>query len=235
VGCQVSATLELRHVSVCYDNAAEVAVRVASLSFQPGERVALLGLNGSGKTSLLLAVVGLVPAQGDIFVCATRVQRKTLAQVRSKVGFLFSVPEDQLLFPSVLEDVTFGAIRAGAARDEALRRAKQIMSELGIAGLVDAPLYSLSHGQKQLVALAGTLINGPPLLLLDEPSAGLDPPAKRHLADYLKSKASTTIVAAHDLGFVARLCDRYILLDRGSVVAQGTDIAEVEKQWAQAG
>ncbi len=227
----MSIALEYQDVSVSYAEGTNKVLRSITLSFEQGERVALVGLNGSGKTSLLLATVGLVLSEGSIIVGGTRLERKTLAKVRAQVGFLFSVPEDQLLFPNVLDDVAHGAIRSGLTHDSARKAALAVMSELGVESLAHAPLHSLSHGQKQRIALAGALVTNPPLLLLDEPSAALDPPAKRKLAQYLTTLTSTLVIATHDLEFAERVCQRYVLLDEGQVVRQGSDLAEVSEKW----
>jgi cobalt/nickel transport system ATP-binding protein len=227
----MTVALEYQDVSVCYEHANDKVLRSVTLSIEQGERVALMGLNGSGKTSLLLATVGLVPSEGNIVVCGMKLDRKTLASVRSKVGFLFGVPEDQLLFPNVLDDVAFGAIRSGLTREAARQSALEVMSALGVDSLANAPLYTLSHGQKQRIALAGALVTNPPVLLLDEPSAGLDPPAKRTFAQYLTTLPSTLLVATHDLEFASRVCHRYVLLDQGEIVQQGREISDVEKYW----
>jgi len=221
------AALEFQGVTVRYEHAAAPVIRSLSLTIEPGERVALLGLNGSGKTTLLLATVGLVPFEGTIFVGGTRVEQKSLRAVRAKVGFVFSIPEDQLLFPNGLEDVAFGAIRSGMSRLEARHRALQVMTELGVAHLADAPLHHLSHGQKQRIALAGALVTSPPVLLLDEPSAGLDPRAKRQLAEYLVTTAAAAIVATHDIEFASKVCQRYLLLEDGQTLRHGSDFEGV--------
>ena len=227
----MTISLEYKDVSVFYERATDKVLQSISLSFDQGERVALLGLNGSGKTSLLLATVGLVPSAGSIIVCGTRLEHRTLTVIRANVGFLFSVPEDQLLFPNVLDDVSFGAIHSGVPHDLAQQSALRVMLELGVESLANVPLHTLSHGQKQRIALAGTLVTNPPVLLLDEPSAGLDPPAKRKLAQYLTTLTSTLLIATHDLEFAARVCHRYVLLDSGQVSQQGTCLRDVEKFW----
>ena len=223
----MTSALEYRDVSVHYGNAADAVIHSLSLDIEPGERVALLGLNGSGKTSLLLATVGLIPFDGTIAVNGTKLEKTTVRIVRSNVGFLFSVPEDQLLFPNVLDDVSFGAIRAGLTKSEARERALQVMTELGVADLANVPLHRLSHGQKQRIALAGSLVTNPPLLLLDEPSAGLDPPAKRQLAKFLSLSSAAQLIATHDIVFASRVCRRYVLLEQGRIRLDGKGFEEI--------
>lgn len=226
--------IEYRFVTVRYPRGKVENPALSDISFSvdPGERVALLGLNGSGKTTLLMAAVGLVGVQGDIFVSGLHLDRHTLPGVRAKVGFLFNVPEDQLLFPRVLDDVAFGLVRRGVGADEAGRKARETLKALGIDHLADRAPYELSHGQKQRVALAGALVTNPELLLLDEPSSGLDPPAKWQLADLLVRFPSAALVATHDIGFAKRSCTRYVLLEGGRLREEGCDFDRVERAWS---
>lgn len=223
--------LSLEHVSVTYEPGAPTVLSDVSLELPEGERVALLGLNGSGKTTLLLAAVGLVPFQGDIAVCGLRVTGANLRAVRDRIGFLFNVPEDQLLFPKVLDDTAFGLQRRGVAPEEAASRAKAMLTALGVGHLSEASLHHLSHGQKQRVALAGALISEPPLLLLDEPTAALDPPGKRNLARLLAAQPAAMMVATHDLDFAAQLCTRFVAIEGGRIVVDGRDVDEVARRW----
>jgi|WetSurMetagenome_2_1015567.scaffolds.fasta_scaffold105369_2 cobalt/nickel transport system ATP-binding protein len=218
-------------VSVRYETGAAAVLSDLTFSISAGERVALLGLNGSGKTTLLMATVGLVGYQGTISVYGIRVDRRTTDEVREKIGFLFNVPEDQLLFPLVVEDTAFGLLSRGEERGEAYRRAAIVLDELGAGGFAGWPIHKLSHGQKLRVALAGALITRPPLLLLDEPSAGLDPPGKAALSQVLGRLDAAMLLASHDLEFAERLCRRFIAIDGGRIVYDGGDISAVRQMW----
>ena len=223
--------LEFHGVTLRYEGAAAPVASDLTFSIEDGERVALVGLNGSGKTTLLSAAVGLVPHVGEIRVAGECVTPRSLARVRQRVGFVFNVPEDQLLFPAVLDDVMFGLLRDGVPRAEALLRAQHALGSLGIEHLVDAPLHHLSHGQKQRVALAGALVNDPPLLLFDEPTAGLDPLGKRTLSELLRACSAAMLIATHDLDFAARLCTRTLLLEDGHLVLDTADPSELRRRW----
>jgi cobalt/nickel transport system ATP-binding protein len=216
-----TAALELRHVTVSRDPAGPPVLRDLTVSVAAGERVALVGLNGSGKTTLLLSVVGLVPHEGELIVDGFRVSPASLATVRARIGFVFSAPEDQLLFPRVLDDIGFGLTRRGVAAAEATARATAAAGALGIGHLVDADVHRLSHGQRQRVALAGALVTGPSLLLLDEPSAALDPPGRAALAHLLRSQPAAVLVATHDLEFASRFCGRMLVLEGGRITWDG--------------
>lgn len=225
--------LELGAVTVRWYPRAAPVLRGVSFALGPGERAALLGLNGSGKTSLLLAAVGVAPFEGAIRVAGTAVGPDTVEQVRRRVGFLFNPPEDQLLLPRAVDDVALALRRRGDSPREARRRAAQLLAELGLADLDGRPLAELSHGQKQRVALAGALAAGPPLLLLDEPSAGLDPPGRRHLAHLLGALPAAMLIATHDLEFAARVCRRFLLLQDGILAHDGADLQPVLSRWGE--
>ncbi len=219
-------------VTVTYPGTGYPTLDQCSFEVGVSERVALLGLNGSGKTTLLLAAVGLVPSSGRIAVCGRTVGSGSLVEARQDVGFLFAIPEDQLLLPKVVDDVALGLVHTGQGRDAARRQALEVLRELGIAELAEKAPDRLSHGQRLLTALAGVLAVRPPLLLLDEPTSRLDPPSRFRLAEVLSSREESLLVATHDLEFAARLCHRYILLERGKVAETGTDFGAVIKRWA---
>jgi len=226
-----AAALELRRVTVRRDPDQAPALCEVSLSVGPGERVALVGCNGSGKTTLLLAVVGLLEHQGEIEVGGAPVIPATLEEVRRSVGFLFNLPEDQLLFPRVIDDVAFSLHRLGTPPGDGHQSALRALSELGVGHLADRPVHHLSHGQKQLAALAGALVGNPELLLLDEPSSGLDPPGRRHLADLLCRRTEAMLLATHDLEFARRVCSRFVMLEQGRVVEGTSAAADVRDRW----
>lgn len=227
-----TAALEFRAVTVRYASGARPTLDGLSFSVAPGERVALVGLNGSGKTTLLAAAVGLVPHEGEVRLGGERLSSRTVARLRERVGFLFNVPEDQLLFPRVLDDVAFGLTRRGLRTDAASERARESLDALGIRHLAESELFSLSHGQKQRVALAGALVTSPALLLLDEPSSALDPPGRRALAAALCDLDAAMVVATHDLHFAAAVCSRFLLLDEGRFVSDSPDVADIERHWS---
>jgi cobalt/nickel transport system ATP-binding protein len=227
----VTAAFSCRHLTVRYEPGTASVLADVTFQVAPGEHVALLGLNGSGKTSLFMAAVGLVPHSGELEVCGIRVSSETLAKVRDRVGFLFNVPEDQLLFPNVLDDVAFALLRRGVSGPDARTKAAAVLDSLGIGHLDKQSLHHLSHGQQQRVALAGALVSDPPLLLLDEPSAALDPPGKNQLAKLLQGQSAAMLVATHDLDFARRFCTRFLMLDKGGVAFDGTDTSQIVQRW----
>jgi cobalt/nickel transport system ATP-binding protein len=223
--------LSCKGVSVRYDTGHSQVISDVSFSLKPAEKIALLGLNGSGKTTLLSAIVGLVDFDGEIVICSEPLNRRSLVSLRQKVGFLFNVPEDQLLFPTVKEDVAFGLLKTDMPKEQSADHVMTILERLGIPHLADEPVHHLSHGQKQRVALAGAMVTNPPLLLLDEPTAGLDPPGKSALANILQGLESSQLIATHDLDFVDRICTRIILLDQGTIASEAESTDKVRKHW----
>lgn len=227
----MAPVLACRDVAVRHEPGIAPTLERVSLSIGEGERIALLGLNGSGKTTLLMSIAGLVHHEGEISVCGEVLTPRSAASIRKKIGFLFNVPEDQLLFPEVAEDVAFGLIRSGAGAEEARDSARRMLERLGIGGLHSFPLHHLSHGQKQRVALAGALVTAPPLLLLDEPSAGLDPPGRLELARLLEANGSAQLIATHDLDFAGRVCTRAVLLEGGTIAPGAATVPDVRNLW----
>jgi cobalt/nickel transport system ATP-binding protein len=225
--------LVLRDVTVRHPQAASPVLRDVSFELAAGERVALLGLNGSGKTSLLMAVAGLVPFTGEIRVAGTTLGSRTTREVRDHLGVLFNVPEDQLLFPRVVDDVAFGLVRRGVPSEAAHAAAREGLAALGVADLAGHDVPSLSHGQKQRVALAGALVTRPALLLLDEPSAALDPPGRVALARLLCATPAAQLLATHDLEFARRVCARTVVLADGRVAYDGDDPREATAAWRE--
>ncbi|OGV61922.1 MAG: hypothetical protein A2283_18560 [Lentisphaerae bacterium RIFOXYA12_FULL_48_11] len=227
----MKTALTYQNVSARYRQEDRPVIRGISLDIVPEERVALLGLNGSGKTTLLYSAVGLVPFDGVISVCDIPLSRATERQVRDSIGFLFGIPDDQILFPSVIDDVSFTLERRGVSRDEARQKVRPVMEMLGIENLASRSPHRLSHGQMQRVALAGALAANPPLLLLDEPSAALDPVGKEELAELLASLDAAMFIATHDIDFVRRVCNRFIVLANGVVAEDITDPERIARYW----
>lgn len=221
-----SPALRLTGVSVAYADDAP-ALEDCSLEVALGERVALLGANGSGKTTLLLATVGLVPHAGEIHVEGVRLDPVHPDDVRQRIGFLFSNPEDQILFPRVLDDVGFALRLRGTPAPEADARALDILESLGAAHLAERSPYRLSRGQRLRVALAGAVVAAPTLLLLDEPTSGLDPAGRRSLVATLSRLPAAMLIATHDLDFARQCCNRFVLLEDGRVVAEGSRFESV--------
>jgi cobalt/nickel transport system ATP-binding protein len=221
------AALKLTDVTVRYDQGDANAIENCSLEVQPGQRMALLGLNGAGKTTVLSIPVGLVPYSGHAEVSGIPVEKKRLTEIRRKVGVLFSVPDDQILFPRVLDDVLFGLRKRGVERQAAEHQARNMLELMGISDLADSSPHRLSHGQKLRVALAGALVVNPDLLLLDEPAGALDPIGQKQLADHLKTLPTAMLIASHNLPFARSACTHYVVIHKGRLQGPPKPISDL--------
>ncbi|MGE5549604.1 MAG: energy-coupling factor ABC transporter ATP-binding protein [Bacteroidota bacterium] len=187
-----------------------------------GESVGIVGANGAGKSTLLWHLVGvLFPARGSVRIGDCPVTKQTLLRIRRSIGMVFQNPDDQLFMPTVHDDVAFGPLNLRLPPDEVERRVTRALETVGAAHLEDRPPYKLSGGEKRLAAIAAVLAMEPDILVMDEPSAGLDPLARRCLIQLLADFAQTKIVATHDLDLVLDLCRRTIVLSEGRVIADG--------------
>lgn len=212
--------LDVKNLTVTYGDGTR-AVENLSLHLEPGEKCALIGANGAGKTSLLLSLVGALPAEGTVAAAGVTLRKETLPQLRQRVGLVLQNPDDQLFLPTVERDVAFGPENLGLDREAVRQRTQAVLERLGIAHLKDRSALRLSGGEKRMAALAAVLAMEPQVLLLDEPTAFLDPRARRRLLEVLQSLPQTMLVATHDLGFALALCPETVLLRQGTVFARG--------------
>ncbi|WP_243841328.1 energy-coupling factor ABC transporter ATP-binding protein [Mycobacterium sp. DL592] len=200
-----------------------VALDGVGLSIAPGERVAVLGPNGAGKTTLMLHLNGVLTAtSGTVEIGGTVLSRKTLRDIRRRVGLVFQDPDDQLFMPTVAQDVAFGPANFGVTGEDLAARVHAALDIVSMTEHADRSPAHLSVGQRRRAALATVLACEPEILVLDEPSANLDPVARRELAETLATLPATMLIVTHDLPYAAQLCDRAIVLDHGVVVADDT-------------
>jgi cobalt/nickel transport system ATP-binding protein len=214
----MSCAIEAHEVRYRYPNGV-VGLDGVDLSVAHGERIAVLGPNGAGKTTLMLHLNGLLSGSGTLFVAGVRVGEGDARQLRARVGLVFQDPDDQLFMPSVREDVAFGPLNLGLSRAEACERVAEALAAVRMQHVADRAPHQLSLGQRRRVAIATVLAMRPSLLVLDEPSANLDPRARRELLEVLGEVATTMLVVTHDLPFAASLCSRAVVLSAGRVVA----------------
>jgi len=193
-----------------------------SLSIQEGETVALIGPNGAGKSTLLLHLNGLLHSHdGVVKVLGQPVHEKNLKTIRRLVGIVFQNPDDQLFSPTVFDDVAFGPLNLGMKEPEVRCAVQQALKVVGMTGYEKRTPHHMSLGEKRRIAIATVLAMSPSVLVLDEPSANLDPYGKWHLIELLRSLPQTKLIVSHDLEMVQALCSRVIVMDEGSVVAIG--------------
>ena len=218
-----SAALEISDLSFSYPDGRQ-ALGGVTFSLMPGDKVAILGPNGAGKSTLLLHLNGLLHGNGDVSVMGHRVvenDKKTLGLIRSLIGLVFQDPDDQLFSPTVYDDVAFGPIYMGLPQDEIDDRVLHALSLVALDGYADRMPFHLSGGEKKRAAIATVLSMQPQVLVLDEPSAGLDPRARRGLITLLDQLDQTILVTTHDLHMVREIIPRSIIMDGGVVVADG--------------
>lgn len=215
--------ISIQKLSYAYADGTE-ALSDINVSIGATERIALVGANGSGKSTLLLHLNGiLLPQSGDVVIGELSVVEKNLKAIRNFVGLVFQNPDDQLFMPTVWEDITFGPMNQGIRGKELSYRARSAMTAVGL----DLDHYSsrqtgnLSGGEKKRVAIAGVLAMQPQVIVLDEPTAQLDPRSRRQLINLLSYLPLTQIIATHDLDLAVDLCPRTIVLSQGQVVFDG--------------
>jgi len=221
-------TLALSVEELSFEFARGVPVlRSLSFAVETGECVGLIGPNGAGKSTLLLHLNGILPdrsaarASGCVRVHGRVVNASEARWVRRQVGILFQDSDDQLFCPTVGEDVAYGPEQLGCPRAEIEQRVAHALARVGLAGFEQRILQQLSGGEKKRVCLAGLLAYDPNILVLDEPSAALDPRGRRELIEILAGISVTRVIASHDLALVAELCTRTLLLASGALVASG--------------
>jgi cobalt/nickel transport system ATP-binding protein len=213
-------SIEVEHLSFSYPDS-HPALEDVSLHIAPGEKVALVGPNGAGKSTLILHLNGILTGQGQVTVCGLEVVEKNFSRVRAAVGLVFQNPDDQLFSPTVYEDVAFGPLYQGLPPDEVERRVTSALTAVRMSDYARRVSHHLSSGEKKRIAIATVLSMRPEVLVLDEPTAGLDPRARRTLIHLLRDLPLTMLVSTHDMALVRELFPRVVIMDEGRIVADG--------------
>lgn len=220
--------IEARDLYYTYEDGT-VALDHISFRAERGKMTGILGANGAGKSTLFLNLNGvLTPAGGEVRVDGVPVtyDRKGLISVRKQVGIVFQDPDDQLFSADVYRDISFGGVNLGLPEEVVRRRVDEAMEWTGVTHLKGKPTHALSFGQKKRVAIAGVLVMEPSVVILDEPTAGLDPQGvsdiMRLLAELRGRLGMTIIIATHDMDIVPLYCDYAYLLNGGKIAAEGT-------------
>ena len=222
--------LETREVHYAYGNAVP-ALCGLDLRVDRGRRLALVGANGAGKSTLLLHLNGLLkPTRGQVYIDGRPIDygRHGLVELRRRVGIVFQDPDDQLFSASVYQDISFGPMSLGLGEADVRARVEEALSTMGVSDLRDRATHMLSFGQKKRVAIAGVLAMRPDVLILDEPTAGLDPSGVTDLLsllDALHASGTTLIAATHDMELAAEWADDVAVLHEGKVVRHGSPAA----------
>ena len=223
----MSYAMEAQGLYYTYEDGT-VALDHISLRAEQGKITGILGANGAGKSTLFLSLNGvLTPKEGMVTVNGRRAvyDRKGIREVRRQVGIVFQDPDDQLFSADVYRDISFGGVNLGLPEEEVRRRVEAAMERTGVGALRDKPTHALSFGQKKRVAIAGVLVMEPSVMILDEPTAGLDPQGVSdimHLLTELRDGLGMTIlIATHDMDIVPLYCDYAYLLSGGRVILEG--------------
>jgi cobalt transport protein ATP-binding subunit len=207
-------------LSYAYPNG-HVALRDVSLTIRNGERVALMGPNGAGKSTLLMHLNGIIrssPPRGRIEIAGLPLTDESIRRIRALVGVVFQSPDDQLFSPTVYDDVAYGPLYMGLPKDEIAERVARALAAVEMTGFERRMPHQLSLGQRKRVSLATVLAMDPEALVLDEPSAGLDPRARRGLIALLATLPQTLIASTHDMRLVRDLFTRAVIMQEGRIV-----------------
>jgi cobalt/nickel transport system ATP-binding protein len=196
-------------------------LRGIDLEIAQGESVAIIGPNGTGKSTLILHFNGILRGQGRLHILGLPVENKHLREIRAQVGVVFQDPDDQLFLPTLEQDVAFGPANMGVAKGDIPERVDEALAAVGLPGAGDRSPHHLSFGEKKRAAMATVLAMRPRMLVLDEPTSNLDPKGRRELLDVLRAEQATKIVVTHDLAAAYELCKRVLIMDQGHIVADG--------------
>lgn len=212
--------LTINNVTVEYPDGTK-AINNLSLNVKSGEKLALIGANGAGKSTLMLAIEGILDSTGEIKIDDLVVDSKNIVKVRQQVGMLFQNPDDQLFMATIYDDIAFGPRNAGLDEESVKYRVEDRLKLLNIEHLKDKTALKLSGGEKKMAALATVLAMKPSVMLLDEPTAFLDPKARRNLINVLNSLPHTMLIATHDLTFAKEVCREAVVIKDGNFFAKG--------------
>ena len=219
--------LEVKNIKYSY-NSDYQALKGVSLKVERGQMVALLGKNGAGKSTLFLHLNGIYrPDEGKVFIDGEELKydKKSLLKFRQKVGIVFQNPDDQIFAPTVEEDVAFGPLNLGLSMEEVQKRVVESLARVGMSGFEKTAPHHLSGGQKKRVAIAGILAMKPEIMVLDEPTAGLDPQGVVDLSkllDELNEEGITIIISTHEVDLVPNYADKVFVLVDGKLIGEGT-------------
>ncbi len=216
----MSCNLEIKNISYKIDN--KILFKNVSFKLNHKDKIAIIGPNGAGKTTLLKIIAGLKkPHSGEIFLFENKIEKDTdYEKFRQRIGFLFQDPEDQLIYPTVLEDVAFGLINIGFSLEDAKNKAIEMLKKLNILHLKDKITFKMSGGEKKLVALAGILITEPDILLLDEPSTALDEKYTKKIISILQGIKKSMLIVSHDIDFTKKIVDKFYTLTPNGLIEQ---------------
>ncbi len=212
--------IEFSHVSFAYEPGKEV-IRDLSFRLEDGESVGLIGANGAGKSTLMKLLLGLLRGEGEITVDGILLEKKSLAEIRRKIGIVLQNSDNQMFMPTVYDDMMFAPMNYGMTREEAEKKVDEVLARLELTALRDRYNHKLSGGEKKMAAIAAVLAMEPGTVLMDEPTSGLDPYNRRLIIRTVRGMRETKLIASHDLDMILDCCSRVILLSEGRIAADG--------------
>ncbi len=220
-------SIETRDISYHYPNGSNVLEKI-NFKVEKGSKVALLGANGAGKSTLFLHFNGIIkPTTGTLYIDGEEVKydNKSLMKLRQKIGIVFQNPDDQLIAPTVMEDVAYGPLNIGLSKEEIKERVKESLKQVGMEGFEKIAPHQLSGGQKKRVAIAGILAMQPEIMVLDEPTSGLDPRGASQIMKLLyklNEKGITIVISTHDVDMVPLYASKVYIMSAGHIIKEGT-------------
>ena len=212
--------IKFEHVSFQYEKDIPI-IRDLSFTVGAGENVGLIGANGVGKSTIMKILLGLLPCEGRVTVDSMPVVKKNYPEIRKRLGFVLQDSDNQMFMPTVYDDMMFAPLNYGLSREEAEKRADEILEKLGLTELKHRYNHKISAGEKRMAAIATILAMEPEALLMDEPSTALDPMNRRTLIHTIRQLPQAKIIASHDLDMILETCSRVILLNHGEIAADG--------------
>jgi len=215
-----SFAVEIKNLSFAYGK--DPALKNVSLKIRSGERFGIIGPSGAGKSTLLLHLNGILSGDGEVKIDGLPVTKKSLPEIRRKVGLVFQNPDDQLFNPTVEEDVAFGPLNLGLSRKEAGTRVRETLKQMNLEGFETKASHHLSYGEQKRVALATVLAMQPEVVAFDEPFSNLDPAMVKHLIEIIESLDATVILVSQQILPVMASCHRLAILKDGKVIRVGT-------------
>lgn len=217
-------TVSVKNLSYTYPDGTE-ALKNINIDILKNESAAIIGQNGSGKTTLLLHLNGIIENNnGNIKILGLPLNKENVKSIRSKVSLVFQNPDDQLFMPTVFDDVAFGPINMKLPENEVRKRVSDSLKKVGMLGCEDRFSHHLSFGEKKKISLASVLSMEPEIIVLDEPTANLDPKSRNDLIKIiknLKAEGKTIIIATHDLNAIPEIVDKIYILNE-TIITQGT-------------
>jgi cobalt/nickel transport system ATP-binding protein len=212
--------IKIENLSFAYPDGRQVLNNI-NLTIIRGDVIAIIGPNGAGKSTFLQHLNGIIHNNGEIRILDKKLDKSNLRWVRSKVGIVFQNPDDQLFSPTVYDDVAFGPVNIGYTQEKVDEAVQKALDQVGMSGFEQRSPHHLSLGEKKRIAIATVLSMSPEILVFDEPTSNLDPRAKGSIIQLFKQLPATKIIATHDLDLVSHICPRTVILNNGSIAADG--------------